>query len=271
MVDLALTIFHKEEIPSRVELKQGLIEQARIFAKDPITYIKLGKQRELIAKGIYETSTGEIIPTKKEICHTAFSEVCKSEAAKDLVVNAGGLGGSILGSSFGLPGQLAGDLMGAITTRKIINDINATREAHQKISAEVKYQESNLLSKLGQLFSKAREILKSDEAREKDRQNGLADTAGWVIGNSVAEGINNTIPMMLAGIPLKGAAIALPTVPAVVESVQRIQAGESVKSVVPEIVSRYSINAGNKREENARKAAKHIIKEAKLMKINSIA
>ena len=110
------------------------------------------------------------------------------------------------------------------------------------------------------------------EAKEKDKKNGLADTAGWVIGNSVAEGLNNAIPT-ISGIPLKGAAVALPTVPMVVESIQRIHSGESA-SVIPEIISRYSIKEGNKREEKARSAVKHIIKEAKsakLVKINSIA
>jgi hypothetical protein len=260
-------------LPTRPEIKEEIVIQAKTFAKDPVGYIKRGKYRELIAKNIYEHSTGEIIPTKKEICQTAIKETCKSETAKDLVVNAGGLTGSILGSTFGLPGQLIGDLTGAILTRKVINDTESTMQAHRNLSSNQEYQAAGLFGKLIKVFNHAKEILKSNEAKEKDVKNGIADTAGWVIGNSVAEGLNNTIPA-ISGIPLKGAAVALPTVPLVVESIQRIQSGESAKSVIPEIVSRHSINAGNKREEKARSAIKHIIKEAKsakLVKINSIA
>ncbi len=273
LVNLFVQIFHKEEIPSREEIKEEILIQAKAFAQDPTGYIKRGKSRELIAKNIYESLTGQAIPSKKEICQTALKYTCKSETAKDLVVNAGGLTGSIVGSTFGLPGQLIGDLTGAVFTRKVFNDTEATIQAHKSLSSEQEYQDANLFGKLAKVFNQAKEILKSSEVKEKDKKNALADTTGWVIGNSVAEGLNNTIPA-ISGIPLKGAAVALPTVPMVVESVQRIKSGESAKSVIPEIISRHSIKAGNKREEQARSAVKNIIKEAKsgkLAQINLIA
>lgn len=106
---------------------------------------------------------------------------------KDLAVNIGGLIGSIAGGNAGLPGALAGDLIGAATTRRFLNrtEVLSLVDKLGGTSAQKKRNYRLLMRKM------------KAQMPEEDRK----DLIGWAVGNTVA----TTVPLP---VPLKGGAVA---------------------------------------------------------------
>ena len=130
---------------------------------------------------------------------------------KDGIVNTGGLIGSQIGKRIaGDAGALAGDLVGALITRKALEDVQATYTAAQRIKRDRAYENLSRIKKLKALQQEA-----AAQAKAKRESTGDAvfeDVTGWAIGNASATAIGSAVSA-LAPVPLKGAAVAMATVP----------------------------------------------------------
>jgi hypothetical protein len=120
---------------------------------------------------------------------------------KDLMVNTGGLVGSVAGGSGGVPGTLAGDWLGARMARKGLDDIEALGKA-MKIRNNPNFQRLPLRQRLSIVQRRAKGFAKGNHTNEL-----LPDTVGWGIGNGSAMGLS----AIGVGVPLKGAAVAMGT------------------------------------------------------------
>lgn len=143
------------------------------------------------------------------------------DQAPDLIVNTGGLVGSIVGQHLaGDGGALAGDLIGALATRQVVAVSQAAITASQRLRNSADFQVAN---RIGQLRQLGRATLSEFNSPAFQRQLGndlTGDLAGWAIGNSAAIA-GNRIPGV-SRIPLKGAAVAMATVPRVATARERI-------------------------------------------------
>lgn len=165
LINLAIKILNEEKLPSRKELLKEISSQIQYFAKNPTQYIQRAKNREEIANELYEVLTGNKAPSKAQIYQGIFKELSElnTEQRKDLAVNTGGFIGSIWGSSLGLPGQLAGDLIGALIIRKAIDDIGAIKEAYARLQSLEEGKQGNLPKKIKSTLKEAKQILNSEE------------------------------------------------------------------------------------------------------------
>lgn len=142
------------------------------------------------------------------------------DQAKDAIVNTGGFVASKAGMAVAGPiGALAGDLVGALVTRKAVADSIATYSAHEKLKHQKAYQGLTRLQKLKALREKA--IEEAHAQKERTQDESLGDTIGWGVGNASANAIASAVPA-LAPIPFKGAVVAMATVPKLVKAKQRL-------------------------------------------------
>lgn len=235
VTDLATKTLHNAEIPTNREILTVGKELAKDFISNPIRAIKEGRERELLVKGLIKSTTGKELPTNAKLLKQGFTKGIDAikqneELQKDLIVNTGGVIGSTIGSVAGLPGKLAGDLLGAATTRKAITDISVTKTAITKARTDEVFNSLSAFDK----FKKVREIslkeLKDLAEKGKLTDDLVADTSGWAVGNTIAESaVGSVIPL-----PFKGAVGASVTVPDFVKASRRIRAGENTKQVVKE-------------------------------------
>lgn len=152
---------------------------------------------------------------------TNFSRSVRTPKAKaiatDLAVNTAGFAASQLGNNFGMVPGLAGDLVGALVARQAI-----------AASAEIikAYQAST-----GKQFKEiAKQAVANMRGRSFQREMGASltgDLTGFAIGNASAmaanaglSALNGVVPGagLLGKIPLKGAAVAMATVPRIVNA-----------------------------------------------------
>lgn len=245
-------------LPSRTELIKEAGIMAGEFIKNPLKTIAKGNAREKLIREAVEASTGKALPSNGELLSKAFSkgktkinqQLSKPEVRKDLAVNTAGVLGSVVGGSVGgYGGKLAGDLGGALIARKGIQDVEATVRAVQKVRTDEAFKSVNALKKIKEV----RKVALSELRAPSVGDDYTADIGGWAIGNVTADATLAALP-----IPLKGATVALPTVPHIVQAKQRILAGESVPTVLRETsqnilsMPKRWIEQGNQREERAR-------------------
>lgn len=292
---LVKSTVNNEAIPTRKELAKEVGVMTKDFLKNPVQFIKEGKQREQLAREFVESQLGIKLPSNKELLKQARDNIggklknwlVKSgnkEQFKDLAVNTSGFIGSKVGGIAGaattggvakLPGQLAGDYAGAAIARKAINDTSALKSALLKLHGDEAFKSASRLQK-------AKMIHKESLFAMKQRAEYIADKAtedigGWAIGNAVAE----TVPIKL---PFKGAIVAMPNVGHVVDARKRLIAGENALKVgrdtvgniakdtvmIPQRVYKQAKRAtvgnyvkGNKRERALRESASGYIKQKK--------
>lgn len=234
VTDLAKKTLKTAEIPTNIELLTVGKELAKDFVSNPLRAIKEGRERELLVKGLIKSTTGKSLPTNTQLIKQGFSKGVDAikqneELQKDLIVNTGGVIGSTIGSIAGLPGQLAGDLLGATAVRKTITDISVTKTAITKARTDAVFSSLSSFDK----FKKVREIslkeLKDLAESGKLTDDLVADTSGWAVGNTIAESAKGLVPL-----PFKGAVGASVTVPDFVKASRRIRSGENIKQVVKE-------------------------------------
>ena len=143
-----------------------------------------------------------------------FAAEKSKEQGPDMIVNTGGLVGSVVGQSVaGVPGALIGDLVGAAAVRQVVTISQAVLSAKEKLRSQ---EEANLRSKVDQLRELGRATLSefNDPDFQRRYMNDLTgDVGGWSIGNTAAI-VGNLIPGV-ANIPMKGALVAMAAVPKV--------------------------------------------------------
>jgi hypothetical protein len=193
------------QLPGKREILQSASNGIKSFVKNPIQAVKSGLARDKLAVQKWGYHTGQTRgQTAINLGKSIASGVYKG-GGKDMLVNTGGLIGSIKGAAIGGKiGSLAGDWAGAATARKGLDDLEATRNAF-KIRNNPNFQKqplnvkARILSKRASGYAKANKKGFNSELKQ--------DTIGWGIGNSSADVLATTAP----SIPFKGAAVAMGT------------------------------------------------------------
>ncbi len=132
-------------------------------------------------------------------------EAIQSDAGKDLITNAGGYAGSLLGKQLGPVGELSGDLIGALLTRQAIEVGGAGKRAISRLQADEAYKAASALQKFRLLLEELNREMQSQAFSQSQSTNLFGDLTGFTIGNLTANS-----PM---GFPLSGALAASATVP----------------------------------------------------------
>lgn len=194
-------------LPSKSEILKSAGRSIKSFLKNPIAATKAGLARDRNAVNTYRNLTGK---TRKQVAGNLAKLIGKGVykgGGKDLLVNTGGFAGSKIGASGGIAGSLAGDWAGAAGTRKVLDDVEATSKA-LRIRKNPAFQRQSPATKAKIIAKRARGYAKANTSGYKKELK--ADTVGWGIGNTAAETLNK-VPG-ISGIPLKGAAVAMPSV-----------------------------------------------------------
>ena len=190
-----------KKLPNKIQLLKAVIT-------NPVT---TGKVLYGIDKAAVKR--GKIL-TGKNRWGQAAGHLGRSEIAKDLVVNSGGYLGSVAGASIGGPiGQLAGDNLGAVGTRKLTNQVYARHRAKKRLGPGASKE---------QIAHRQKRYNKALERLDKRKANNLSDQIGWGIGNSSAAALT----AVGVNVPLKGGAVAMRTVPSIVDNIKKIRRGE---------------------------------------------
>lgn len=145
------------------------------------------------------------------------------EKIKDAIVNTGGVVGSVIGGRMAGPaGALAGDLIGAMVARKAVHVATVAHSAHEKLQRDEGFARASRLAQLKKLGAATLSDLKSEAVQEQLASDMTGDISGWAIGNASAKVIGAMIPAS-AGVPLKGAVVAMATVPKIVKLRQKLK------------------------------------------------
>lgn len=276
IVSMALKTFQTEELPERQEIARAMGLATREFLQNPVKAVKAGMQRERLVRQAVEMQTGQAVPTKPEILKKAGAKMAGyvrakageliKQNAEEGAVNTVGLAGSIVGGAVAGPvGALAGDIGGALVTRKALTDYKALQRARRTLADDEAFKSAGKLSKLKKLGAATLAELKSPEMQREIEDNLTGDTAGWAIGNASAMALTAAG----GGIPLQGAAVAIASTPTVVKAHRRIREGEAIGKVIRETAQEVAttparaLKSGNDRETQMRAAASRQIRAFK--------
>ena len=245
-----------DELPSRKELLK--IGQSAIsdFFKNPVKAVNDGIKREQMAREAYKLAMGRDAPTKMQVTASAMKATRKKLKdvllTEDMLVNTAGFLGSIAGGATAGPaGMLAGDLGGALAVRKIVEVNKAAKAATEKLKADEAFAAAGAVSRLKMKGKSTLSELKSAEMQKAIEKELVGDTAGWAIGNASASALQPFI-----GVPLKGAAVAIATVPTIVVPIatrahELRRAGATPEEATKEAFKEFA-EAGDKREAEMR-------------------
>jgi hypothetical protein len=209
-------------LPSRQRLQETVGNLGKEFLTNPRKAFADGLARDRLANATMEAATGlDRVGASGKL----FNAVYKG-GGKDLAVNVGGLGGSIggrlLGGAVGPIASvsgLAGDLVGAAAARRALNDTEALAGAYSGVASKRRFQELTAAKKAELVRRRAAKAAKQTNAGMSMSGELGDDVIGWGIGNGAA------IAGQLAGvgIPLQGAAVAMPGVPAMRAGYRRVR------------------------------------------------
>jgi len=241
--DLAKQAVKQRHIPPIPLVRKGLGNSLLTAIKNPLRISETFKDGMAVDKAA-NTLAKRMGKTRKGLTGDVAKKVITSKPAKELAVNSAG---ALLSTT---PLGLAGDLIGAIGTRRVIDDGIATARAFRK--SKVASPTLNPVGRVKDTLIRSRKIAK---AMNRLNQNPhIGDTVGWGIGNTAAE----AIPF---GVPLRGAAVAMSTGDIVEKGVKDTLKGNPVsrtlRTVGTNLKSRFNlkkqISDGFEREEQMRK------------------
>ena len=205
MTSLIGKVLKNKSLPRNSEILKSTGNALKDFATNPVSFVRRGLRRDRIANQLYKNVTGQSrLQTTRDVLGKVGQGVYKG-GGKDLAVNTGGFLGSKLGSVGGIPGQLAGDYVGARVTRRVLDEGETLQKA-MKITNNPKFrslpprQKLQIIRKRVQGFRNSR---KDDEL--------FNDTAGWAIGNGSAIGLQKVGSQL----PLQGGGVAIASLPSV--------------------------------------------------------
>jgi uncharacterized protein YejL (UPF0352 family) len=282
IVKLVQQTLEKEEVPSRKEIMKVAGLAVKDFVRNPVQFIREGKEREkFVMKGL-EAVSGQKLPDKAVMTAQLLQKagtkmdgyvdkvqeaLVNPDTVKEGVVATAGYVGSQVGAAVGgFPGQLAGDLAGAVATRKAIDDYQRLQKARGTLKDDEAFAKANKLKKVQMLNQQMLSDMRSDAEKQKASDDLTADIAGWAIGNAVA----NTVATKV--MPFPGAAAALAFAPVIVSAKNKIKSGESVGSAIASasdervnqlLTPANEVKSGNQREAEARKKASENIRKFK--------
>jgi len=238
--------------------------------KNPSKAIKEGFERErLLLEGISaqtgrKVSKGEVVSSGLSLGKSSIKKIVNDpNQRKELVVNLGGFVASKGGSLTGIPGMgLAGDYVGARTTRRAFDDTKILKNVMSKLQGDNAYNEANRLGKISQIFKESKIAKRAN--KEIDRQNRIGDISGWAVGNFAAGSTAAIIPVPLTG-AIPGAIAAN-----LGEAVAKISPPKSYSEAVSSIISN-RIKQGDLKEKALRDSIRNnweSIKQLQNLEIN---
>jgi len=227
---VAVQTARQGKIPTRRFLAKEAKVIGKDFIKNPIQNTLKGARRERMTRGIVKAITGKTIPSRRRMLGQGVTKTVKSlntpANRENLAVNTMGFLGSVGGGAIGgFPGKIAGDLVGAVAARKAITDAKATHKTIKSLSNRSAFRQANPLQK-------ARMIQRGSMGRLRGMRpsildNKIDDTAGWAVGNTVAESLDPVL-----GAPFKGMGAALAVGPTLNKHTKRAMAGTPLGQVV---------------------------------------
>ncbi len=256
-----------DELPSRGEILQVGGAAIQDFFKNPVQAVKDGFKREQAARDAYKLAFGKDAPTKMQVTGKAMKLAGKKLKSvlltEDMLVNTAGFVGSVAGGATAGPaGMLAGDLGGALAVRKIVELNKAAKTAQAKLDHDAKFSTASALSKLKIKGNATLSEMKTSQMQKAIEKELVGDTAGWAIGNASAAALQPFI-----GVPLKGAAVAIATVPTIVVPIatkahELRRAGATPEEATKAALKEFA-EAGDNREAKMRSDFKKMMKELK--------
>jgi hypothetical protein len=197
-----------KQLPSKGRIFGGIKNAATDFIKNPKQAIKEGLERDRIANQIIKGQGQTRLGLTKQALKVGGAGAYKG-GGKDLLVNTGGLAGSIVGGGINpVAGTLAGDYLGATAARRVLNSGEAAAQAasirnNPNFQALQKKQQQDILKKRFKGYDQS--------INKADKGEYTQDKIGFVVGNAAA----TTMQRMGSKVPLQGAAVALSTVPGI--------------------------------------------------------
>lgn len=205
-------------IGSRLANQQSQISRTVNSADREVAKLRKMKARDIPTNAIDVSSTGELESEKINV--EAVAGWAKQQLP-DLAINAVGFAASKALQSHGIIPEMGGDLMGALAARQAYNvgkvGVGVVRDLRQ----EEAFQAANAMKKLSMVVNELSSRLQSEGVQKALGHELTGDLAGWAIGNASSMAMN-AIPG-LGGIPLKGAGVAMATVPQLVKAREAIQ------------------------------------------------
>jgi hypothetical protein len=256
-----------DELPSSKELIE--VGQSAIgdFFKNPVQAVKDGIKREQSARDAYKLAFGKDAPTKMQVTGKAMKAAGKKLKSvlltEDMLVNSAGFLGSVAGGATAGPaGMLAGDLGGALAVRKIVELNKAANAAQSKLDHDAAFSSASAISKIKIKGKATLSEMKTSQMQQAIEKELVGDTAGWAIGNASAAALQPFI-----GIPLKGAAVAIATVPTIVVPIATRAHELRRQGATPEDATKEALKefaeAGDKREAKMRSDFTKMMKDLK--------
>lgn len=194
------------QLPGKRQILGAAKNLIKDAVKNPVKAFKEGLARDRLANRAYTAATGQTRGQATKAVVSAIGRGAYRGGGKDLLVNTGGLAGSIAGGNVGGKlGSLGGDWLGAAAARKALDHTEAVVAA-SKIRNNPKFRQQPLAVRTKILAKRARGF-----ARASDKRFGSElkqDTVGWGIGNASADALQ------AAGshVPLQGGMTAMATV-----------------------------------------------------------
>lgn len=201
------------KLPSLKKTSPIVLSIGKEAIKNPVKALKTGIKNDKVARQL----AGNI--SRKSLVKSGIKKLATN---KDLAVNTGGYLGSKIGktATLGNPiGGYAGDLGGALLTRKTIDDISATKQV-LKAKGGIKKALSTPIDTVKQLRRRAKEI-------SSPKLEYAKDGIGWAIGNTAADTV-----LSPTGIPLRGAAAAGLGMRPAIKAIKRLKKGKGVKNTL---------------------------------------
>ena len=190
------------DVPSKRSILSVVAEEIKEAIKHPVATWQAGVAREYAAIVAINEEHGVNID-KMDLVSGAVSNMVTDIALsvhKEMTVNTGGLVGSIVGGAVaGGAGALAGDLLGASATRKVMNDVQATKQAWSKLVETGELEGKNPFQQV-KIISQAAAAQVKENTAETRRGDLIGDVFGWAGGNTGGAAIQAIVPSAPPGI-----------------------------------------------------------------------
>ena len=180
----------------------------------------LDKLKEKIvskAKTVKEKAVPE--GSKREKAAKLAAEKIDEDTVKEALTNLGGLVGGIAGgASLGPVGGLLGDVGGAFVARSVVETGFRAKNARTKLKEDEAYTNASKVRKAGLIAEATVNNIREDISL---RGTFADDMTGWAAANVGLVGLNRFLPQS-AKIPMRGAAIAMASVPLIAKQRKKI-------------------------------------------------
>ena len=197
-----------------------------------------GKGREAIVKGIVNSVTKDDIDRNIE-------DTSIDIAAAVIAAQVSTLGQN---SPLGIVGELGGDLVGGVVAKKVMKDIQVTRDAYRELKDDEEFQQLSKVKQLKALMKKAIAITQTEEYKQKDTFAYTADTAGFMVGNVMSKIVGADGMTAMATASLSAARLAKAMLEVGQEGRSPVDATKAIGQDIIDIPKNQAASSKRKRE-----------------------